>query len=447
MSEHFAMALAEPSEDVLEVDIFDDVGFIFSEATALEVRAKLKDSTAKTIRVRINSWGGIAMEGIAIYNLIKSHSAKVEVVIDGLAASAASIIAMAGDTIEIASNAFLMIHKTSNARHGNADDFESLVNELKGIDQAYADTYSAASRSRGKHKTKDDFLDLMGKESWIGSEQAIELGLADSVSPTANASAKWSPALAKAKNIPKEFAASILKGQASGLGPENIKLLRAAAGESEPSARHIETAAAEPQQGKVIESMKNNVAFASAIGLDSAATEDEILHKVKACADVLAKVEAQTGVKGEELLGIMAAWKTSHEALPEAQAKLEEIGKASEAIELKAFIEGARSGADFEDKKPRLTKASADKLQAQIGSGEMSLKAAKAFVGALQPVAHLSANPQAPGKASGGTGALAYEGKSYGAMRGGERAALKKSEPELFADMREDWEAKGSPSE
>ncbi|NGS78309.1 Clp protease ClpP, partial [Staphylococcus aureus] len=93
------------------------------------------------IEVVINSNGGDVFQGIAIGNLLKSNKAKVNVVINGLAASAASIIAMAGDTIKIYNNAQLMIHRASTYGEGNVDDFRTIADTLESIVKAVKASY------------------------------------------------------------------------------------------------------------------------------------------------------------------------------------------------------------------------------------------------------------------------------------------------------------------
>lgn len=112
------------------------------------------------IEVVINSNGGDVFQGIAIGNLLKSNKAKVNVVINGLAASAASIIAMAGDTIKIYNNAQLMIHRASTYGEGNVDDFRTIADQLESIDKSVKASYK--TRFNG---TDEALQELLEKES------------------------------------------------------------------------------------------------------------------------------------------------------------------------------------------------------------------------------------------------------------------------------------------
>ncbi|NLE67664.1 MAG: Clp protease ClpP, partial [Lentisphaerae bacterium] len=95
----------------LELDLYGDVGAVDGIDPAKVVALLRGAPDAKRINIRLNSPGGSAFDGIAIFNALKDHPAKVTVKVDGLAASAASIIAMAGDTIEMGEGSFLMVHR------------------------------------------------------------------------------------------------------------------------------------------------------------------------------------------------------------------------------------------------------------------------------------------------------------------------------------------------
>jgi ATP-dependent Clp protease protease subunit len=124
--------------------------------------------------VNINSPGGDLFEGIAIYNLLRDHAGKVTTRVVGLAASSASVIAMAGDNIQIARAGFEMIHNVWVFTMGNRNDLRAAADQLEPFDDALADVY--ASRS-GMDKAK--VAKLMDKETWFSGAQAIESGFAD----------------------------------------------------------------------------------------------------------------------------------------------------------------------------------------------------------------------------------------------------------------------------
>ena len=126
------------------------------------------------VTVNINSPGGDMFEGLAIYNLLREYQGKVTVKVLGLAASAASIIAMAGDDIQIGRGAFLMIHNCWVVAIGNRHDFAAMVDYLEPFDNAMADIYAARSGL-----DSDAIKQMMDSETYIGGSDAIEKGLAD----------------------------------------------------------------------------------------------------------------------------------------------------------------------------------------------------------------------------------------------------------------------------
>lgn len=128
------------------------------------------------INLRINSPGGDVFDGIAIYNILKQNSAKVTAHIDGLAASIASIIAMAGDEIRMAANASLMIHKAWGMVIGNATDMASMASTLIKLDGQIAGTYAKRTG-----KPFDEINQMMSDETWMNSAEALDYGFVDQV--------------------------------------------------------------------------------------------------------------------------------------------------------------------------------------------------------------------------------------------------------------------------
>jgi ATP-dependent protease ClpP protease subunit len=139
------------------------------------------------VTVRINSGGGIAWDGTAIYSLLRAHAGKVTVVIDGIAASAASAIAMAGDAIEMRGGALMMIHDASAITWGTAADHEKSRDMLDKLSGQYARIYSDRSG-----RSEDEVRAMMLEETWLTAEEAVANGLATAVlSDAAQASAAF----------------------------------------------------------------------------------------------------------------------------------------------------------------------------------------------------------------------------------------------------------------
>lgn len=166
--------ITNKADETCEVMIYDEIGYW--GITAKHFDEDLAKVTAKTITLRINSPGGNVFDGFAIYSALRAHAATVNVHIDGVAASIASVIAMAGDTVTIAKRAFVMIHDPSSYAFGNASDLRKEAELLDKIRDQIAGTY--ADRCGGE---VEDIKKKMAEETWFDSESAMEFGLVDAV--------------------------------------------------------------------------------------------------------------------------------------------------------------------------------------------------------------------------------------------------------------------------
>lgn len=166
------------ASDDNSISVFDVIGQDYwgEGVTAKRIAGALRAMNGADVTVNINSPGGDMFEGLAIYNLLREYEGRVTVKVLGIAASAASVIAMAGDDIQIGRGAFLMIHNCWVISMGNRHDFTSLAEYLEPFDNAMADIYAARSGmdESAIHK-------LMDAESYIGGSDAVEKGLADSL--------------------------------------------------------------------------------------------------------------------------------------------------------------------------------------------------------------------------------------------------------------------------
>jgi ATP-dependent protease ClpP protease subunit len=195
------LSAAEKSAEIL---IYDEIGEgWFGGLGAKEFVQQLAGlGDVDTITVRINSPGGDVFEGIAIYNALKQHTAKISVQIDGLAASIATVIAMAGDTISIADTAMMMVHNPWALAIGDSTDMRKMADLL---DQTRAGMMLPAYARTGK--SADDLLAIMNAETWYTGPEAVAAGWADSVtavsSKATSAAAKAKFDLSKFKHAPK----------------------------------------------------------------------------------------------------------------------------------------------------------------------------------------------------------------------------------------------------
>lgn len=176
--------------------------------TAKQLADDLKKlDNASTIDVRINSEGGDVFAGKAMYALLSQHKAKIVVHIDGIAASAASFIAMAGNEIEIAEAAFVMIHDAYGATYGRAKDMRAFADLLDATNTSIVDIYAA----RTKNKT-DQIKTWMAAETWFSGKDAIKNGFADRIVENLKVAASISdPAMYK--NLPAALMPNRVKAE------------------------------------------------------------------------------------------------------------------------------------------------------------------------------------------------------------------------------------------
>jgi ATP-dependent protease ClpP protease subunit len=188
-----------------EMLLYGDVGASFWDAdgglTGRKVLEALVEHGASAITVRINSGGGDALEGVAIYNALKNHKGKVTVVVDSVAASAASIIMMAADDRAVSPGSFVMIHEPSTFSGGTSEDHEATAEVLDKVAAQMADIYSAATGMSAK-----DVRKLMKDETWMTAEEAVEKGFATRLTETAATGEAAMAAEGKAKITAEEIA-------------------------------------------------------------------------------------------------------------------------------------------------------------------------------------------------------------------------------------------------
>jgi ATP-dependent protease ClpP protease subunit/phage major head subunit gpT-like protein len=163
-----------------EVFIYGDIGESWSEesVTAAAFVREISALDVDTLTVRLNSYGGSVADGLAMYNALKRHKASVTVAIDGIAASIASLVAMAGDTVEMAENALLMVHAPWGVAAGNAAAMREFADTLDIWAQAMATSYAAKTG-----RPLEEMLALLtdGADHWLDAEQARTEGFIDNI--------------------------------------------------------------------------------------------------------------------------------------------------------------------------------------------------------------------------------------------------------------------------
>ena len=162
-----------------ELWLYDEIGpTVWGEngITAAGVRVALESVTAPVLDVRVNSPGGSVFEGLAIHTLLARHSARVRVHVDGLAASIASVVAMAGDEIIMAPGAMMMVHNAWGWASGQSGDLRAMADTLDKVSGQLAGVYAGRTGL-----DVDRVASLMAAETWMTGAEAVAAGFADRV--------------------------------------------------------------------------------------------------------------------------------------------------------------------------------------------------------------------------------------------------------------------------
>ncbi|MYV30322.1 hypothetical protein GQ649_24185 [Rhodococcus sp. DSM 6344] len=225
--------------EAAEILIYDVIGSYWMETDAQTIATQIKALDVDEITVRINSPGGAAFDGIAIMNALRSHDAKITVRIDGLAASAASVIAMAGDEIIMGEGSQMMIHEAWVYTSGDAAFLRGEADRLDKLSDSITSLY--ARRVGGEF---DEWRALVAAETWFTAEEAVAAGLADRVSTDTPVSNELAAAFnlsqfrfagrdqAPAPRIPSAEAAGVINRK-EGVMPTLIEGLRKRLGVAE----------------------------------------------------------------------------------------------------------------------------------------------------------------------------------------------------------------------
>jgi len=213
----YQIRAAEKKTDDAEILIYDEIGASWygEGITAKGFAADLAAVKAKRLRVRINSGGGSVFEGLAIYNALRTHSAKVTCEIDGVAASIASVIALAGDTVKMADNAFFMVHNPFGAAMGDADDMRAFADLLDKVGGSLAGIYAEKTGA-----DEDQIQAWMDAETWFTAEEAKAAGFIDAITKGKTVEARAD--LAAYGNVPDSLRTTPQPTAAGGAASEPI---------------------------------------------------------------------------------------------------------------------------------------------------------------------------------------------------------------------------------
>lgn len=189
---HFEFKAADADGNA-ELLLYEFIGYDWwsdSGMTAKQFDEELKNlGVVKNLTVRVNSPGGDVWDGMSIFNMLSQYSATTTVIVEGLAASIASVIAMAGDTVKAAEMSQLMIHDSWTYGVGNEQSLRELADVLAKIDGQIAETYAKRSG-----KPVDYFRELQDKDTYLTAAEAFDVGLVDEVISTRKAKQETEPA-------------------------------------------------------------------------------------------------------------------------------------------------------------------------------------------------------------------------------------------------------------
>lgn len=283
---------ADDDDGPAEILIYDEIGYGWWGGVSAQDFAKdLGAITADEITVRLNSPGGDVFDGIAILNALRSHKATITVYVDGLAASAASFIAMAGDEVVMRRNSEMMIHDASSFSAGNAGDLRKRADDLDRVSNNIASIY--AERTGG---TTEEWRDFMLAETWYSAQEAVDAGLANRVDT------KDEPEKDDKDSAKNSFDLSLFNYAGRREAPAPPQIIRHAdrAGSRPNASRRAPTTPAASSVGSTRKggstvamtlTDEQETSVLEALGLEEGATADEVVTAVEELATAPAESE------------------------------------------------------------------------------------------------------------------------------------------------------------
>jgi len=189
-------SIKNKGEQVVDISIHDEIGLWgISAADFIADLQAHKNATA--INLSIHSPGGSVLDGFAMYNALKSHNAKIHGNVEGIAASAASFILMAADTISMPEDAFIMIHNAWGGAVGDAEELRSVADVMDKLQDSIVNIYEKRTG-----KTEGELRDMMAAETWMNANDALEHGFIDTISDAVGVAAKVTGFDRHFKNMP-----------------------------------------------------------------------------------------------------------------------------------------------------------------------------------------------------------------------------------------------------
>ena len=297
--------------DPAVLSIFDDIG-----AFGVSAKSFLNDlasAQGDSVRVEINSPGGDVFAGLAIYNGLRNSGKKVNVRVLGLAASAASLVAMAGDTIEMPENSFMMVHNPWGFAMGGASDMRDTADMLDKLGVSLASTYAKRTG-----KSAEEITALLDAETWMSAAEAVDAGFATAVISEVPVKAAFD-----LDRLPANVRAAYASAKASAPAPAPAPAPEDAPAENKPEASAPTLADTIESQAAAADLKAFAAVFAADASLD---TQDKIAARIAEAREINALCKL-AGFP-EEAAGLIKA----KASIPDARAKL--LAKLSDSDEI-----------------------------------------------------------------------------------------------------------------
>ncbi len=307
---------AKADQKTAEISIYDEIGYW--GVTAKQFIGDLKALDATAIKLAINSPGGSVFDALAIYNALRQHPAAVEVTIMGVAASAASVIAMAGDTIVMPENAFMMIHNPLNLAYGNADDLREMADVLDKIAASLIGIYAKRTGL-----PEDEIKALLDAETWLNAEEAVLKGFADELQAELKVAASYDP-----ERLPDNVRAAII---------QTTITTTTWTDDAEPDSEDSADPAADPKNDPPAAALSSRiVALSAEAGLAAHADVFILDPAIKAEADAVAAI-----AEAREVVAVCAAAKLPEVAAGLIKARLPLASVRQRLMEARAALDAA----------------------------------------------------------------------------------------------------------
>lgn len=433
----------QAAPDTLELVMLDIIGedwWTGGGITSKKVQEKLSGMPkAKTVKVLLNSPGGDAFEGLAIQALLRRHGGRVEIEVVGLAASAASIIAMAGDTIAMHEGSLMMVHEPWTFAIGNASEMRTAAEFLDKVNASGLDVYT-----RRTGRARDEVAALVAAETWMTAHEAVQQNFATSVIEGAEPERATAP---KARAAAQAFMSARVSRPAPKPAPVQLSLPTTDPAPAPPAATNPPPEQPENRNMSDPKITDATPVVARALGLPAGSTEADIVAACSRLRELELQALTITGMTSSgEAVGAVRALKVKAD---ERDRLAEENVALKAARDQQAFetlvARGQTQPIKLSPAHAKLYQERFDKAKAE-GRGAEVVADLEGYLKIASPiVAERRQSPSTSTDGASGT-SLTWNGKTFADLKPAMRSKLKAENEELYALMRRDWEANGSPA-